>query len=285
MNTRRIVNLLVAGRLLLMLCSALFVQPALATSVLQPTSKDAQIFNQNEGPDYHWPNPPWALFGSYVDVKNGYPMIQFDLSALPSTLSSATEVTLELTEQGAFNAHHQYRAHIYAVTEAWDSATVTWNSRDATHAWSTPGGSIDFSKDWASTPFRSAGGEYTQSVYFSMTDLTNAWRSGAMPNHGFVVFPEILIMDNDSPGTPGGASLWNNYTSLALSAADSAFRPRLIFGDVRSPDLILQPMIASIPEPDAWIMIVVGLAAIRLMYWRRSIREYAVSSDSLKNYP
>jgi len=249
---------MITSNLIMLLGTASLTSSAFATTVIEPAPHDTQIFNQNGGPDYHWSDAKWALFGSYVDINNGYPMIQFDLSAIPASISPTTEVTLKMTESGAFGGHHQYRAHIYAVTESWDSNTVTWNSRDSTTSWATPGGSIDFSKDWASTTFESAGGDYKQDVYFNVTNLVNAWRDETLENNGFVVFPEVLSI------YPGG-SINNNYTSFGLSGAEAASRPALIFGSVSNPDLILRP----VPEPETYAMLLAGLGLLGFMARRR----------------
>jgi hypothetical protein len=240
-------------------------RPGMASTLIEPPAKDASLVNHpDHGPDFHNPATDWAIFGSYVYTQNFYPLIQFDLSALPANLSPGTEVTLQLTEQGVFHSHNQFRAHVYALTQDWDPATVTWNQASPGQSWRTPGGAIDFGHDWASTPFRSTGGEYEQYVEFGVTDLVNAWRHGSLANHGLAVIPQLLEADNSSPGAAGGASDTNYYTLLGLSgASDPQWRPALIFGDLRNPDLVLRPM--PVPELSSLWMMLAGLSALVLL--------------------
>lgn len=227
---------------------------AFASQLLQPPSQDK--FINGWGYNYGSIERELAVFGSYGGVSNGYPILRFDLSGLPADLPLSTEATLEMTEFGAFGATHKYRAHIYSVSESWDADNANWTMRNQTEAWAVSGGSLDFSKDWAATEFTSTGEvSVSQTIRWSLTDLVTAWRSGAIQNNGFAVFPELLALHSSGSET-------NNYGNLALSGSEAGMRPRLILGSLTDPDYVIQPLLAPVPEPASISMMLAGLVVL-----------------------
>ncbi|MDR2849642.1 MAG: DNRLRE domain-containing protein, partial [Verrucomicrobiota bacterium] len=79
-----------------------------------------------------------------TDYHRGY--LRFDLSSLPAAalLDSVTlTLTIKEPDTGSDNATAGAAGlTVHALTEPFDPATVTWNSRASGEAWSTPGGAF-----------------------------------------------------------------------------------------------------------------------------------------------
>lgn len=205
--------------------------------VLQPGPEGIDAGLYGHTPDANAGSAAIVGFGSFADTNNWRPIVQFDLSAVPTGFP-LTQAILTMTEHEDSGSHHQYRAHAMRITEPWVESEVTWNNRTAADLWSTPGGSV--AEDWASVEFTTQQGY--QPLAFDVTALVQGWLAGTYPNYGVLFQPETLYID--PPGSP-----LNNYTSFLTSDyAEAAYRP----------------MLTLIPEPAAfWLALLAGLMRTR----------------------
>jgi hypothetical protein len=122
------------------------------TIIIQP--------NPQEGKDAH-------LFACWPDANSGYlefleigldlscyppknmrTLVQFDLSAVPqgATISSA-----DLSVYTYYSLNTDFGVDVHRVTSPWEESAVTWNQRDASVPWITPGGDYASTPVWSST--------------------------------------------------------------------------------------------------------------------------------------
>jgi hypothetical protein len=139
----------------------------------------------------------------------------------------------------SFRSAHQYRAHVYRITEDWNETSITWWKRDAYNNWGNEGVSYDNSRDFPVDFTTSANwwwGEepdFTgiQFIDFDLTTLVREWYQGDYPNYGFILVPETLWIDVEN-----GGSTNNNYGGFALSDyPDAIYHPKLTININRSP--------------------------------------------------
>lgn len=204
------------------------------TVTLQPgvEGKDAWVYsgdNQNRG------DMDGGAFGSYGYLNNQRILLEFDdLSLIPSDRydTPLTKAVLSIVEHEVFGANHQYRAHLYRITEPWNEMEVTWTHRTTTELWATPG--VSFAEEWAWTDFTAQ--QWYQEVKFDITELVRGWLDGTYPNYGMILVPESLYID--PPGSP-----MNNYTGFYLS-------------DHTIPDF--RPKLTLVPEPATLALLIMG---------------------------
>ncbi len=144
---------------------------------------------------------------------NGHPLLQFDLSALPSQ-SNILSAQLQLTKIGGDTDEHEIL--VYPLTAAWDEGSggcggttgeVSWKKRQPGTDWSDSGGDYDTSVAATTVTTHT---QYTWDVL----GLVNQWQTGSRPNYG------VLL------GTPDkGTDL---YEFGSRENADPDLRPRLV---------------------------------------------------------
>ncbi len=127
---------------------------------------------------------------SYPKVHS---LLGFDLSTLPT---SATVLTawLELWVLDVQGAASERRIAARRVTRDWVEGTktatgppdgATWNTFDATTAWTTPGGDAELASVAVAEAPPAAGAW----MGWDVTPLVAAWLSGGAPNHGLLLTP------------------------------------------------------------------------------------------------
>ncbi len=158
---------------------AFFATPALsAVFVLGPDAMDAYIDSRFR-PDLNPPDLANQNYGSAERLSIGHNdlhndnindgLIQFDVSALPSTgvLSAAVVLTIEPVPEGAGTPT---TVSVHRITSPWDEATVTWNTRPT------------FDPLPAATAVVS--NLLGEAFRWDITSLYLDWRSGTVPNYG-----------------------------------------------------------------------------------------------------
>jgi hypothetical protein len=116
-----------------------------------------------------------------ADLDGRVALFRFDLAAIPTT-SKVSKVELHIwsdTDPGQ-------ACNFFQVLQSWDEATVTWNSRSAGTAWTSPG---------AEPPSRGTtilatvlpNTQNTEYVLAIDSDLVAAWVAEPATNFGFAI--------------------------------------------------------------------------------------------------
>lgn len=195
-----------------------------------------RVFPVTLDPDYYWVGPSTTRFhGANADgylsgntqanysfttlntMQTGYynrpynALMRFNVSAAIPSNAQVTAATVMAYQPGStqrLTANHR----LYTVTSDWDS-TVTWNSRKAGQAWTSPGG--DVSSD---PSLRSEATAVNHSGYWyywqAPLATVQGWVNGSRPNYGF-----LLKTDAGSP--PTTAYVW------ATTEYDQAYWPAI----------------------------------------------------------
>jgi len=173
-----------------------------------------------------WSGQPNVNYGSAEDmwVSDGFrSLIRWDLSSLPSrAMLSYSEAIISLVE----NWGPDMNVCAHPLSNPWTENGVTWNSRDGTSNWYTPGG--DFGP--LAEHVTSVGTALDQ-YRWTLTDLVAEWHSGHWTNYGILLQPETY---------PASA------TKQFGSREGSGWRPEL---DVY---YTLGPVSLSVYVPFAW---------------------------------
>lgn len=141
-----------------------------------PPAGDALIWSIN--PDTNWGSTPELWVG---DTDRS--LIVWDLSPLPErAMVDYSEAILELVA----NDGPAMDVSAHRLTSSWTESGVTWNSRDGTDDWGTPGGDFD-----ASAEDVVRVGVVTDTLHsWVLTDLVAEWHSGNRANYGILLQPE-----------------------------------------------------------------------------------------------
>ncbi|MFO0759004.1 MAG: DNRLRE domain-containing protein, partial [Byssovorax sp.] len=141
--------------------------PVTCINLQRGTSKVFDTFVSSEKPSNNYGGNTAALVGQAAGgVDRFYALFKFDTSPIPAnaTITSANVALFQVAATpGTWNAH--------LITAPWTEATVTWNS---------------FGSAFNLTTFKSVS-TATQAVVFSVTPQLQAWVSGTLPNHGFLI--------------------------------------------------------------------------------------------------
>jgi hyaluronate lyase len=153
-----------------------------AAVVLQPTetaSKDTFVY-QGFGGGLNFANDPLLPVGQTTNGHTTETLIEFDLSGVSLTAAEIVSATLELyqsdTALTGFGANPSpgpgaLTVNLYAISGAWNEATVSWNTKPAVGAL------------YASQVITSSN----QTVSFDVTNLVKDWKNGAISNFGLTL--------------------------------------------------------------------------------------------------
>jgi hypothetical protein len=155
---------------------------------IQPSSQDSEI--RAHEPEDNRGSEQWFYVGPLSGSSGPYrALVQFNLGSIPAgsdVLSAYLGIYTDVSP------NYQRTNWAYRVIESWVETSVTWNTRDGSTSWTTPGGSYT-TTDGASalTP----GYSYSW-VILDVTDIVRAWIVDGEPNYGF------LIKDGDETANP-----------------------------------------------------------------------------------
>jgi hypothetical protein len=145
--------------------------------------------------------------GSGADIgRANRSIIQFSLAALPVECSiRSARLHLYYFEDAFMNRSVVFTVH--RVSAAWTPVEVTWNRRNSTTPWTTPGGDFHPTAEASVTVTPGAFGWLT----WDLTVLTAAWASGAVPNHGVEI-----IEPNDGAANEGRKELYSSRFATVM---------------------------------------------------------------------
>ena len=146
--------------------------------------KDTFIEGENGHLDHNKENDN-ALRINAQSGKKDRILIEFDLSGLPDPIHVVSAVLrLEASKHSSTDV-----VTVHRVRESWTEAGTTWETRDGSTAWSTPGGLFDPNAS-ATFVFDGLG-----SKVVDVTSLVREWLEEGQPNHG------MLLQSPDDTGT------------------------------------------------------------------------------------
>ena len=188
-----------------------------------PPAEDALVYSGAPDSNYGSDHNLWA-----ADALRS--LIRWDLSSLPDrTMIYYSDASIRLVD--GWGPDMNVSAH--NLTDSWTENEVTWNRRDGTNDWSTPGGDFDsFAEDVVSV------GTVTNTLYaWTLTDLVAEWHSGKQANYGILLQPESYPASS---------------TKIFGSKEDSGYKPELdvyyILGPVSLSTYV--PFTWGVPSPD-----------------------------------
>jgi len=173
------------------------------TIILQPYAGQDSWITSLHTNDNYGSSDEIRIMGSTLDNQRG--LLYFNLSEIPPN-SNITNANLTLYNYGAFTTSSQ-TISIFRVTNPWEQSEVTWNKRDSTTDWTTPGG------DYNSTRESSLSLTFYNTWYtWNITSLVQKWADG-IPNYGMILY-----------GTGGEIGFRRFYSS---DYGIGAYRPKL----------------------------------------------------------
>lgn len=187
-------------------------------------------------------------------------LIRFDLSSIP-TNAIVLSATLRLAFTGN-NTAMSTTLSLYQLNSSWTESGVTWNTRDGSTAWSTPG--LAAGVDYDATPSSSLTsmflGSNTARSDFSFTGLVadvQAWVNNPSANYGWFMVNSNEV--NNRSSSPYPDKQWFTKEFVGSSSP-----PLSTSGDA-TPYLDIE----YIPEPSS-----VGLLAVGgWLLWRRRLHK------------
>lgn len=134
----------------------------------------------------------------------------------------------------------------YALTQAWSTGSVTWNSASTGAAWSTPGGSFDTTTPAFSGPsYQLKVGSRSDSVNISA--LVTSWLNTPSTNNGILLkqqneavsalaplqFPSMVVLWSRRPGDdPAGSPQVHKITDQVSASVNVANENITVLGSV-----------------------------------------------------
>lgn len=168
-------------------------------------------------------------FDYYWDY-NGYPLLKFDVSTLPSNITSAKLYLYSTANCGGGSCPNMDWT-VNAIASPWNEMTATWNANP------TLSGSYGTLNIPASPSALNESG-HAQWVSVDITTLYNGWKNGTIPNYG-VGFTRL--------GSAWDGGVWfNNVASSDYEIA--SLRPKLVI-EGGFPQADTQPPIITVPAP------------------------------------
>jgi len=163
-----------------------------ATYSFEPIA-DTRVINY---PGYQIKNFYNDILACYTDssaMNTQRTFIYFDLSSItlgPTQVVQSATLTLSAYTAYGFNTNHM-PMEIYRVVAPWTDTSLTWNNRDTTHPWATPGG--DF-VGLGGQPYSisTASPANADPVTWDVTGLVQEWVSHASTNYGLMLKSESV---------------------------------------------------------------------------------------------
>lgn len=197
MLRRRFVTAVTAA----MVGAAVSATGAEATTVSVPVTADCSLYMDT--PNASSCTDTTLNVGRYpaVSGKAIHSLLRFDVAAQVPPGQHIESATLNLKFVDAHESESFLAVH--RLTSSFGAA-ATWNTRDGSTAWTTPGGDFDAADDET----------YTQTWYapdwvqWDVTKMVAAWASGRAPNHGLAlvstqpsVLDAVFAASEDGPST------------------------------------------------------------------------------------
>lgn len=154
------------------------------------------------------------LWFTYYSGYDGYPLLKFDVSTLPSDITSA-KLYLYVTANCGSGSCPNMNWTVNAVTSPWNEMTTTWNNRPT-----LDGSYGTFNIPSSPSAFNESGHDHWVSV--DITDLYNGWKNGTITNYG-IGFTRL--------GSTWDGGVW--FNKVASSDYETAsLRPKLVVQSV-----------------------------------------------------
>jgi len=117
------------------------------------------------------------------------------VSATLPTLTGKTvlQAWLNLREYGASSAT-PIDARIYPLTQSWTEPDVSWDDRNSSQQWNTPGGT--FQPNWTGRTLVSTATN-NSTVGWQVGPIVGAWQFGTLANNGFVIQSDATAPDRE----------------------------------------------------------------------------------------
>jgi hypothetical protein len=167
--------------------------------------KDAYIYELTPESNYGTLNVAYGLGPSNCNATYGKAYVKFDVSTLPSAV---TQVFLGVTHPVLPYCYSNCDVNFYgyAVTQAWNEMTLTWQNQPTE-------GAAAFGPVNITSPSSQVLQE------FDITNTYTAWKSGSLANHGLVFHGDPTVF-----GCNNAAVGFGMYTSDETTVA---YRPYL----------------------------------------------------------
>lgn len=169
--------------------------------------KDTYVSNTRYGDrDTNFGNRAELVFDYYYSY-DGYPLLQFDVSTLPSDIASA-KLYLYVTASCGGGSCPAMGWDVKSIASPWNEMTATWNVKPT----------LSGSYGTLNIPASPTGIANARWVSVDITTLYNGWKSGTITNYG-VGFTRL--------GSTLDGGVW--FNTIASSDYDTAsLRPKLV---------------------------------------------------------
>ena len=121
-------------------------------------------------------------------------LVRFDLSTTGLNSNTALKTsTLNLVPTVPLFLSRSQEVHRITGTSDWTEAGVTWNTRDGTLAWATPGGDFDPTATDTQLSGTTVGTAISFNVLSDSTspNIPQGWINGTIPNYGLLVKDQL----------------------------------------------------------------------------------------------
>ncbi len=151
---------------------------SLRSLVLEPGAEGKDTFIEGDsGHHDHNKGDDKDIRTSSKAGKEYRTLIQFDLSALPSSIRVESAILeIELSNLGSADSVEAHR-----LLHDWDEMEATWNNADTGNTWESPGG------DYEPEPVAAFIPNTTGPQSMDITSVTAAWVKGTWPNYGLIL--------------------------------------------------------------------------------------------------
>lgn len=153
-----------------------------------------------------WAGNPDGNYGSlnllWVGESDYRSIVRWTLTALPSRFMITDAVAHFALVN--FLVEDPMQVATYALLQSWTEDGATWNSRDGTNSWSTPGGThLALGEDEVEVTDL----EWPHLYSWNLTDLVTEWYNGHRPNYGILLkssgYPNLWVKQFGSKEHPG----------------------------------------------------------------------------------
>jgi hypothetical protein len=169
------------------------------------------------------------LIFDYYASYDGYPILKFDVSTLPSDIVSA-KLYLYVTANCGGGSCPNMNWVVNSITSPWDEMGATWNTRPT----------LSGSYGTLNIPASPTGITNARWVSVDITGLYNGWKNGTITNYG-IGFTRL--------GSTWDGGVWLN-TIASSDHGTASLRPKLVIQSV-SPQTVLSPGDMLIADPSA----------------------------------